>query len=112
MLVTPNRNPLNPPGGGRSGLRAHQRSVAGASLFSARRLRTLRNPLNPPEGGRSGLRAHQRSVAGASLFSARRLMTPGDLGSSGGTVLRECYGKYWLSGCYKIKCGFVAKKWP
>lgn len=34
------RNPLNPPGGGRSGLRAHQRSVAGASLFSARRLRT------------------------------------------------------------------------
>lgn len=34
------RNPLNPPGGGRSGLRAHQRSVAGASLFFARRLMT------------------------------------------------------------------------
>ena len=40
MLVTPNRNPLNPPEGGRSGLRTHQRSVADASLFSARRLMT------------------------------------------------------------------------
>ena len=40
MLVTPNRNPLNPPEGGRSGLRAHQRSVADASLFFARRLMT------------------------------------------------------------------------
>ena len=98
MLVTPNRNPLNPPEGGRSGLRAHQRSAAGASLFFARRLMTLRNPLNPPEGGRSGLRAHQRFVASASLFSARRLMTPGDLAHYGHCGYIWCLGEWWRDG--------------
>ena len=65
------RNPLNPPGGGRSGLRAHQRSVAGASLFSARRLRTLRNPLNPPEGDDQG------SVRTNARWPALRCSPPG-----------------------------------